>query len=117
MTLLHNTDSARKATETHRIIAKAIEDQRCGLSVDDNQLARQYPHLMPELAEQLIRLRKIVQAAHNVRGQPQAKIADEAGVDEAFQEELDVLRAVLSDYEFLDRVQHGGQGVVNTLSA
>lgn len=78
---------------------------------DDSALAAHYPELMPELGEQLRVLRTIrtavAKAMSPKSGADAADLLDAICVDD-----LRFLQAELSDYDVLERVQYGGQGVV-----
>jgi tetratricopeptide (TPR) repeat protein len=82
-----------------------------GRVVDEAAIALAHPDLLPELGEQLHRVRLLNDArelAQRAGPERPPTTAREVTLDE----ELEVLREALTQYEVLERVQYGGQGVV-----
>ena len=78
---------------------------------DDATLARRYPELMPDLNERLHTLRVIRAAATQAASRPSTSSDDD--LPHAIgEDDLRFLRDELRDYDVLEQVQYGGQGIV-----
>lgn len=104
------TDARIRSSQIAAVIEDVLQQLHAGEQVDDAEIERRHPHLMPELDERLRALRMIEDARRRA-----AKYLDSADIgesDDLFTEELLVLRDALTGYELLDRIHYGGQGVV-----
>jgi len=92
-----------------QILQKMLRHRRDGHSVDYDALEREHADLMPELGERLRTLRGIEHAARLAGAEP-SDSSEAHG--EHFADDVRFLRQGLPDYEILERLHHGGQGVV-----
>ncbi|MEW6251646.1 MAG: serine/threonine-protein kinase, partial [Planctomycetota bacterium] len=91
-----------------------------GETIDEAAVFRTHAELMPELEENLRALRRLAELARAVGAAEAVGTAAAAPppapppnpLEAALDEELHVLQQALGEYEVLERVRHGGQGVV-----
>jgi tetratricopeptide (TPR) repeat protein len=88
-----------------------IRDRNSGRDVKDEDIVARHAHLMPELGEQLETLRGI-QAAADAAGQHPDDGSATQLLGAALEQDLALLQDALPQYEILERVRYGGQGVV-----
>lgn len=100
--------SARTAA-VDRVVQKSLRHRREGHTVDYDALECEHADLMPELGERLRTLRGIEDAARLAGIEPSDA---SAGHSDNFTDDVRFLREELTEYEILERVHHGGQGVV-----
>src|SRR5262245_24175898 len=83
--------------------------------VDDDSadaiVLQEHPHLMPALGFRLKRIREMQAARRRVRRQS-VGAALERSLDAACEDQVRLLAEAMPDYEFLNRGECGGQGVV-----
>lgn len=79
--------------------------------ISEAALLRQYPELMPELADSLRTGRAVRAAAHQARQDNLDGVFQESGTVPS-EDELSFFERALNRYEILMRIDHGGQGVV-----
>jgi len=94
---------------------RAVLQQFLGMEVsswpNDALLAECYPELMPEFGQRLQVLRTIRAAAEQAASRGSTPEPTDL-LDAICQDDLRFLRDELVDYEVLERVQYGGQGIV-----
>jgi len=90
-----------------RIVEEIIHQRRDGRPVEYSAVARRYPELMPELGRRLRRFQAIecaaLQANTDAAERPQPAEPDT---------HLAFLRQAFREYEGLERIDYGGQGIV-----
>jgi len=97
-----------KQARIDRIIGEIIHERRDGRLVEYSAVAHRYPDLMPELEERLGRLQAIENAALRARMEPVLEGDDTVESDA----QLAFLRRAFREYDALERVDYGGQGIV-----
>ena len=106
--------SADRAAETDSLIDRLTKQLHRHAELDVTSIQHQYRHLMPELAERLRSLQAIEAAARQAeeirRETHRSDVPDPH--DAVLKEEWDFLRQALPEYELVDRIHRGGQGVV-----
>ena len=102
---------ADQSARIDSVIEETLRQRAAGIETDEALLERLHPDLMPELGLRLRALRGIETAAARAKqtSSADASIDGETG---DFEEDLEFLRKALSQYEILERVDYGGQGVV-----
>ena len=100
-----------KAARIEQVVEELIRQQESGAAVPYSRVQQQYPDLMPDLGQRLETLRAIEAAAEHARRHPTPS-EGVAAVDADFQQDLESLQQALPGYEFIERLRHGGQGVV-----
>ncbi len=93
------------------IVRSVIRQADAGVSIDDAEIEQRYPELMPELRESLRTARAIRAAAEKAR-QESAPSGLNDDHDAQFEDDFKILGELLTDYELLERLDHGGQGAV-----
>ena len=78
---------------------------------DDATLARSHPKLMPDLCDRL-RVMRAIRSAAIQAGTQRSQSGRGGWLDEVGESELRFLQDELQDYEVLEQVQYGGQGIV-----
>jgi len=102
---------SEKATQINGIMEDVMRQYDAGAPVDVGALERAHPELMPELGDRLRALRAIGTARERALWESQQ--SRPPGSRNAWlEEDLEFLRRSLSNYEVLERVRYGGQGVV-----
>jgi len=96
------------SSEREERIQAIVHEAMNRTAADDSRLEQEHPHLMPELGERLRTLRAIQAAALTARYSPQAEDPLEA----VWRQDLAYLQDELPNYEILERVEYGGQGIV-----
>ena len=93
------------------VVTDVLRRRRLGERIDDLSVTHEHADLMPELGERIQVLNAIAAAAHLAERKRESLegIADE---DAAADEEMTYLAEALDGYEFIERLRHGGQGVV-----
>lgn len=106
--------SANRAAEIDSLIDRLTKQLHTHAELDVTSIQHQYRHLMPELAERLRSLQAIQAAARQAEEIPLETDRDDVPGphDAALKEEWDYLRQALPEYELVDRIDRGGQGVV-----
>ncbi len=104
-----NIDSG-KSYRVERIIDEVIRQGAAGESVDVAALERRHPELLPELHDQLGKLR-VIQAAERAAMRPSLSDHDADGHTD-LSEEQQLLEESLKGYRILERLEYGGQGVI-----
>ncbi|MFH1417609.1 MAG: protein kinase [Planctomycetota bacterium] len=93
------------------IVEAILRQEEAGASIDDVGIQQQYAELMPELGEAL-RTARIIQAAAQ-RARQTSPSTDASDPHAApFGDDLALLDEALDGYDILERLDHGGQGVV-----
>ncbi|HUU85915.1 MAG TPA: protein kinase [Phycisphaerae bacterium] len=100
-----------RSTEITRVVREVIRQRRSGVEVHDAALVQRFKHLMPELGERLHTLQMIEAAKHAAKDRATDAEAPD-GTDAALGEDVGFLREALPEYEILERIHEGGQGVV-----
>ena len=101
-------DEAERSNRIERIVHSVVQRERAGTLIDDSELEQRFPELMPELHENLRTARKICAASERA-----IQLADSTGERDASSDHyLKGFDASLTDYELLERLDHGGQGTV-----
>jgi tetratricopeptide (TPR) repeat protein len=101
----------KRTREIQRAVADIRRQQRRGLSLDSAEIARRYGHLMPELAGRL-RLLEEIQASARAACQPPSGAGAAAESAASAGDDLTILGQALPDYELLERINDGAQGVL-----
>jgi len=94
-----------------RVIEEVIRRRRRGVPVDNETLQLQHADLMPELARRLRSLPATERAAPGAPHAPSPATPGEGNAADS-REDLEFLREGLREYELLERLHQGGQGVV-----
>lgn len=104
-------ESGERAAQIDRVIHEVMHQRRSGVYRDDSVIIQRYANLMPELGERLRTLQMIEAARHRAEGSSEP-VEGSRGADSALGDDLSFLHEALPDYEILERVHEGGQGVV-----
>ncbi len=106
--------SANRAAEIDSLIDRLTKQLHSHAELDVTSIQHQYRHLMPELAERLRSLKAIEAAAHQAEEIRQETHRGDVPDphDAVLKEEWDYLRQALPEYELVDQIERGGQGVV-----
>jgi tetratricopeptide (TPR) repeat protein/tRNA A-37 threonylcarbamoyl transferase component Bud32 len=100
-----------KSVRIARVIGEVMRQRTAGAAADDAVVEQQHPDLMPELGERLRVLRAIEVAAQQAEERQPSSMSVDPGYT-GLEEDLCFLRKALVNYEILERVSYGGQGVV-----
>jgi tetratricopeptide (TPR) repeat protein/predicted Ser/Thr protein kinase len=100
-----------RAARIDAILDDLLRQHKDGSSIDAADVGRAHPELMPELGERLSALEAIAGARQKaLRAE---HVPESAGDRDAWlAEDLEFLRRTLQDYEVLERLRYGGQGIV-----
>ncbi|UCE58769.1 MAG: serine/threonine protein kinase, partial [Phycisphaerales bacterium] len=93
------------ATQIERIVEEAIRLSADGKAVDYAAYTSAHPELMPELGKRLSLLQAVEDAEKEVRSS-----ASSGGAE--IPPDIEFLAGSFPDYEILERIERGGQGVV-----
>ncbi|MEK7710952.1 MAG: serine/threonine-protein kinase [Planctomycetota bacterium] len=96
-----------KLARIDRIVGEVIHQRRDGRPVEYSAVAHRYPDLMPELGQHLRRLQAIECAALQAKTDA-AERPNPAEPDT----HLTFLRQAFREYDALERIDYGGQGIV-----
>lgn len=110
----HKQKNVDRSAELDRLVAQFAHQLATGGELDMGSVQDQHRHLMPELGERLRSLPSFgaaVRRADEIRRLPNTTDAVDPR-NALFAEELEVLREVLPEYDFVELIHHGGQGVV-----
>ena len=102
---------ADRSSEIDRIVGEVIRQRSSGVRVDESALQERHTHLMPELGHRLRMLEMIETAGRHAREHPRTA-ASEPDTEAALDEGFGFLQDALADYELLERIHYGGQGIV-----
>jgi tRNA A-37 threonylcarbamoyl transferase component Bud32/tetratricopeptide (TPR) repeat protein len=103
----------KASSEIEEVISEIIRQRDSGTPLDESAVSEKYPHLMPELGQRLRMLRMIEAAGEYAEAHPDTTMQTETDHETAdLDEDIEYLRGALEGYELLERVHHGGQGVV-----
>ena len=104
------TSPSATTARIERIIDEVIRKEAAGEPIDAEALEREHPELMPALRDQLGKLQAI-QAASRAASRLDPS-DDNAEYNEDLDEEQRFFEESLGGYRILERLEHGGQGVV-----
>jgi len=102
---------ADRSSEIDRIVGEVIRQRSSGVRIDESMLQERHAYLMPELGQRLRMLEMIETARRHVREHPRTA-ASEPYTEARLDEGLGFLQDALADYELLERIHYGGQGIV-----
>ncbi len=105
----HPNEDKPAAIDT--ILREVTVSVRSGVGIDFKAIERGHPDLMPELGERLDRFQTIQAAARQARESPPGTGSSGAAAS-TFDQDIEFLRETLTRYDILERIHHGGQGVV-----
>lgn len=102
------------ATQIDRVLRDVERRRAAGALVDSNSVRQAHPQLMPELGDRLQALEQIESAARRAQqiGEEGRTAAETEVVDEFLAEEWRNLSDALPEYDLLEPLRHGGQGIV-----
>ena len=107
-------NQAECALQVDRVLRDVERRRAAGSVVDSDSVLRAHPQLMPELGDRLQALERIESAARRAKriGEEGRTGAETEVVDEFLAEEWRSLSDALPEYELLEPLRHGGQGIV-----
>ncbi len=98
-----------RAIRIRGIVTQCMLQDEAGLSVDDDEIFRQHPDLLPELREALRKARLI----HALASNPSSSTPNDSnGRKRDLKREQRLLEEALDGYRIVGRIDHGGQGAV-----
>ncbi len=101
---------SERLEEIEDVVREVISRRLAGEQLADEEVERSHSKLLPELSCRLRTLRAIeaARAAARVGSRPESDRRDDCRVDE----DIRFLQQELADYDILERIEYGGQGVV-----
>ncbi len=100
-----------RSAQIEKIVDSIIRQEDGGKSIDDAEVERRYPELMPQLGESL-RTARAIHAAKKRAKEEMPSSGSDVGRTVLFDDDLKFLGEALDGYEILERLEEGGQGVV-----
>jgi serine/threonine protein kinase len=107
---IHHGSSGRQS-RVEAIVDELLRQRDAGQPIDPGRVENAHPELMPELGERLRALESIADARRRALGELSAA-RPETDPRTWMDDDLAFLRQALPQYEVLERLRHGGQGVV-----
>ena len=100
-----------RSAQIAKIVDAIIRQGNGGESIDDAEIVQRHPELMPDLGERLRTARAIHAAAMQAKQEVPSSDSDD-GRAAPFGDDLALLGEALDGFEIVERLDHGGQGVV-----
>ncbi len=104
-------EDAAKSERIRRLVADYLMQSETASPGVDEDLLRQHPDLLPELRDELKKLRLLQELARKARAAPDS-CGDSTGRKRDLRREQAHLEEALKGYQIVGRIDHGGQGAV-----